>query len=217
MTKKSYNKLSEKLIGTHNNTNTRGNLFSFRSLVRSWTPVTESEIYTVSNKGKETRKPLCVIDYNHNMAGVDLKDNLLHMYMVERKKMTKWYLKLFKRLLNSTVLNSCVVYRQVTGRNIQQLSYRFQLVEGLFTKYARSVETWSVPGQQASDNTVPWLTERHFLRKVAPKTEKSKPQRRCVVCSKHRKKKTSVYYCQICDVGHCLEDRFELYHMKLNY
>jgi len=27
--------------------NTRGNLFSFRSLVRSWTPLTESEIYTV--------------------------------------------------------------------------------------------------------------------------------------------------------------------------
>jgi len=27
--------------------NVRSNLFSFRSLVRSWTPVTESEIYTV--------------------------------------------------------------------------------------------------------------------------------------------------------------------------
>jgi hypothetical protein len=27
--------------------NARGNLFSFRSIVRSWTPVTESEIYTV--------------------------------------------------------------------------------------------------------------------------------------------------------------------------
>ena len=27
--------------------NSRGNLFSFRSLVRSWTPVTKSEIYTV--------------------------------------------------------------------------------------------------------------------------------------------------------------------------
>ena len=27
--------------------NTQGNLFSFRSLVRSWTPVTESEIYSV--------------------------------------------------------------------------------------------------------------------------------------------------------------------------
>ena len=63
----------------------------------------------VSNKGKEREKPLCVIDY-HNMGGVDLKDQLLHMYMVKRKKMTKWYRKLFKRLLNSTFLNSFVIY-----------------------------------------------------------------------------------------------------------
>jgi len=102
--------------------------------------------------------------------------------------MIKWYLKIFKKLLNSAVLNSFVIYRQVTGRNIEQLSYRIQLVEGLFTKYARGAETRSVSGRQASDKTVPRLSERHFLRKVAPKTEKSKPQRRCVVCSKHGKK-----------------------------
>jgi len=60
--------------------------------------------------------------------------------------MTNWYLKLFKRLLNSTVLNSFVVYRQVTGRNIQQLLYRIQLVEGLVTKYVCAVETLSVLG-----------------------------------------------------------------------
>ena len=63
----------------------------------------------VSSKGKETEKPLCVIDYNHKMGGVDLKEKLLHMYMVERKKMTKCYLRLFKRLLNATVPNSFVV------------------------------------------------------------------------------------------------------------
>jgi hypothetical protein len=114
------------------------------------------------------------------------------MYVVEKKRMTKWYLKLFKRLLNSTVLNSIVVYRQVTGRNIEQLSYIIQLVEGLFTKYARAASEQCVPGRHASDNTVPRFTERHFLRKVAPKTEKSKPQRRCVVCSKHEKKNFSV-------------------------
>jgi len=136
----------------------------------------------VSNKGKETEKPLCVIDCNHNMGGVDLKDQFLHMYMVESKKMTKWYLKLFKRLLNSTVLNSFVVYRKVTGRNIQQLSYRIQLVEGLFMKYVCAGEMRSAPGRKASNDTVPQLPERHFLRNVAPKTEKSKPQRRCVVC-----------------------------------
>jgi len=66
--------------------------------------------------------------------------------------MTKLYLKLFKMLLNYKVLSLFVVYRQVTGKNIQQLSYRIHLVEGLFTKYARAVETRSVPGRQASDN-----------------------------------------------------------------
>jgi len=64
----------------------------------------------VSNKGKETEKPFCVTGYDRNMGEADLKDQLLHMYMTKRKKMTKWYLRLFKRLLNSTVLNSFVVY-----------------------------------------------------------------------------------------------------------
>jgi len=141
----------------------------------------------------------------------------VHMCMVERNKMIKWYLKLSKRLLNSTVLNLFAVYRQVMGRNIQQLSYRIQLVEGLFTKYACAADMRSVPGRQASNNTVPQLTERHFLKKVAHKTEKSKPQRRCVVCSKHGRKETSVYCRQICDMGLCLGDCFELYHTKLNY
>ena len=49
-----------------------------------------AHIQRVSNKGKETEKPLCVIDYNHNMGRVNLEDQLLHMCMVERKKMTKW-------------------------------------------------------------------------------------------------------------------------------
>ena len=106
--------------------------------------------------------------------------------------MTKWYLKLFKRLLNSTVLNSFVVYQQVTGRNIQQLSRRIQLVEGPCMKYARAAEMWSVPGWQASDNAVPQLTERHFLRKVTCKTEKSKHQRRCVVPIAWKKENLSV-------------------------
>ena len=40
----------------------------------------------VSNKGKETEKPLCMIVYDHNMGGVDLKELLLHINFVERNK-----------------------------------------------------------------------------------------------------------------------------------
>jgi len=45
-----------------------------------------ADTHRVSNKGKETEKSFCVVDYNHNMVGVDLKDQLLHMYMVEKNK-----------------------------------------------------------------------------------------------------------------------------------
>jgi hypothetical protein len=61
------------------------------------------------------------------------------------------------------------------------------------------------------------LRDRHIKRKLAPKSEKYRPQRRCVVCTKHGRKKMSVYCCEECDVGLCLEDYFEAYHTKLNY
>ena len=61
-------------------------------------------------------------------------------------------------------------------------------MEGLFMNYAHAVEMRSAPGRQASNNTVPQLTERHFLRKVAPKTEKSKPQR-SVLCVQSMEKR----------------------------
>ena len=110
------------------------------------------------------------------------------MFMVERKKMTKWYLKLFKMLLNSTVLNSFVVYRQVTGRSMQQLSYRIQLVEGLFMKYAHAAATRKVPGWQASNNTVPWLTKWHFWEMWYPKL-KNQNLRGGVVCAQSTEKR----------------------------
>ena len=52
------------------------------------------------NCRQEKQKPVSVLDYNENMGGVDLKDQLLQSYLLERKKMTKWYIKLFRRLLS---------------------------------------------------------------------------------------------------------------------
>ncbi|PNF18924.1 hypothetical protein B7P43_G18030, partial [Cryptotermes secundus] len=112
---------------------------------------------TVTIRGKEVVKPVSVLDYNKSMIGVDLKDQLLHSYLIERKKMNKWYMKLFRRLLNTSVLNALIIYKSNTGKNIDQLSFRIELVEGLFLKYASAVEH-KVPGRHASDNSVPRLT-----------------------------------------------------------
>ena len=58
---------------------------------------------------QEKQNPVSVLDYKENMGGVDLKDQLLQPYLLETKKMTKWYIKLFRRLLNTTVLNCMVI------------------------------------------------------------------------------------------------------------
>jgi hypothetical protein len=98
---------------------------------------------------------------------------------------------------------------------MDQLSFRIELVEGLFVKYASAIEQ-KVPGRHPSDNTVPRLTERHFISKLPPRPTKSSPQRRCVVCAKRGKRRDTVYWCDACDVGLCI-DCFRDYHTKLNF
>jgi hypothetical protein len=42
-----------------------------------------------TKRGEECEKLVSVLEYNQNMIGVDLKDQLLQAYLLERKKMTK--------------------------------------------------------------------------------------------------------------------------------
>jgi len=65
---------------------------------------------------QEKQKPVSVLDYNENMGGVDLKDQLLQPNLLERNKMTKRYIKLFRRLLNITVLNCMVICGTNSGQ-----------------------------------------------------------------------------------------------------
>ena len=52
----------------------------------------------MSKRGKYVKEPHCVIDYNTNMGGVDLKYQLLNMYLLERKRISRCDIKLFKRI-----------------------------------------------------------------------------------------------------------------------
>jgi len=172
------------------------------------------ETRTVYKRGQNKEKPVSVCDYNQHMGGVDKKDQLLQMYLVERKRMNKWYMKLFRRLLNATVLNALTIYRHNVGRNVDHLKFRIDLIEGLFVKYAMERK---VPGRRGDDNTVRRLIERHFPKRIPPTEKKSKPTRRCVVCSKHGKRRETVYHCRDCDVALCVDECFEDYHTKKNF
>ena len=82
----------------------------------------------------EKQKPVSVLDYNENMGGVDLKDQLLQPYLLERKKMSKWYIKLFRRLLNITVINCMVICHANSGQTkTDHFKFRVELVQALLT------------------------------------------------------------------------------------
>ena len=81
---------------------------------------------------QEKQKPVSVLDYNENIGGVDLKDQLLQLYLLERKKMTKCYIKLFRRLLNITVLNCMVICCANSGQTKRDhFKFRAELVQAL--------------------------------------------------------------------------------------
>lgn len=101
-----------------------------------------------------------VIHYNQHKGGTDKKDQLLPVYLVERKRMKKWYMK-FRRLLSAMVNGSLNIYRHNTGHSVHCLKFCIDLVEGLLVKY--SVQH-KVSSHLCDDNTVKRQTECHFPR-----------------------------------------------------
>jgi hypothetical protein len=134
-------------------------------------------------------KPISVIDYNKSMIGVDLKDQLLHSYLTGRKRMNKWYMKLFCRLLNTSILNAMIIYRSDTGKKIEQLSFRIELTVGLceICKCCRTQSAASTLARQCSATS-----NRHFISKIPPTEKKSRPQKRCVVSEEQEEERHCV-------------------------
>jgi len=129
---------------------------------------------------QEKQKPVSVLDYNKNMGGVDLKDQLPQPYLLERKKVTKWYIKLF-RLLNITVLNCMEICRANSGQTkTDHFKFRVELLQALLIEHgSKSVRKFQ--GHHSTDKNVPQLLERHFPERI-PQTEK-KGQANKEMCS----------------------------------
>jgi hypothetical protein len=126
-------------------------------------------------------------------------------------------MKLFRRLLNVTINNSMIIYRCLPdNKNMDTLKFRLTLAQGLVEKYGPSVPR-PVYGRPSVEPPPKRLTERHFLERIPATGKKAKPQRRCVVCAKHGRRRDSIYWCSDCDAGLCLDGCFRIYHTQLNF
>ncbi|CAG5037014.1 unnamed protein product [Parnassius apollo] len=97
-------------------------------------------------------KPKLAIDYNKYMGSVDRKDRMIP-YLLERKSCFKWYLKLFKRLLDVSILNARIHREKSSNESKDHLVFRLELVTEVIDKHItqvprlrlRRVEVNSIP------------------------------------------------------------------------
>jgi len=76
-------------------------------------------------------------------------------YLLERKKMTKWYIKLFRRLLHITILNCMVICRANSGQaKIDHFKFRVELVQALLIEH-QSESARKFQGHHSTDKNVP--------------------------------------------------------------
>lgn len=68
------------------------------------------------------------------MGGVDLKDQMLVVFLLQGKKMCKWYIKLFRGLFNFAVLNSYIIYKNYEQHKVGHLKFRIQLIEEIYNR-----------------------------------------------------------------------------------
>lgn len=165
--------------------------------------------------GQARDKPVSVVHYNKSMGGVDLKDQKLSMYLLERKRGLKWYVKVFRRLLNTSILNAYIMYlKNPMPRVLSHRQSRLKLAESLCKIFPRDqpARVLALPpaGERRLDTTL-----RHFPgnTKLVPGTRKHS-KRRCARCSAKVPAVRSqvTIMCTDCNVGLCIGRCWVEYH-----
>jgi hypothetical protein len=128
----------------------------------------------------------------------------------------KWYLKMFRRLLNTSVHNAFVFHR-ANKQNPRPILIQIAAHRRNLKTHSKTIES-PRQGRPSKTSLPDRLTARHFIERI-PRTEKNaKPRKwRAVCCIKMGKRKETCFRCKDCGVGLCLEECFRIYHTQASY
>ncbi|XP_060806107.1 piggyBac transposable element-derived protein 3-like [Amyelois transitella] len=121
-------------------------------------PVGQVERFDKANKTRiKISCPHIIKEYNAHMGGVDLMDSFFGRYRIAMRS-RKWYLRILYHLLDMTVINSWLVYKNLktTEANSSVLNlcnYRLELAEVL-AKVNNSFELCNKRGMPSTSNSV---------------------------------------------------------------
>lgn len=149
------------------------------------------------------------------------KKQMLQPYLIERLKNRKWYKKMFKRLLNDPILNSCILLDKSSANQIKQQAFRLELVDAIIKEHLPFVPQHrrQHPNQNAALPSTRLIGEQHFIVRSevvdGPRTTSngSKGRHYCRWCSIYgSQRRGTVYKCEKCDIHLCLEGCFKKFH-----
>lgn len=162
----------------------------------------------VSTKDGVT-KLILIRDYNVCMGGVDKKDQMLAAFPIERKRTRIWYKKLFKRLLNVSVLNAFIIHKQTATENVlTHRDFRKNLIESLLQRHSIKMQPYVFSDVQ--QDTIFEVSRHHPAEYPRLNTLNSTNRHRhpCKVCGKR-----TVTYCVGCAKAVCVYTCFAQLHM----
>lgn len=169
-----------------------------------------NELTEIKRKAKDGLKydvpcPKMVEHYNKYMGGVDLSDQMVGLYDMDRKT-GKWWKRVFYRLLMTSAVNSWILYNELKRRNKRSsLEYLVPLAE-LLISYGREHANVVRKRQYGRPSL------HAELKNVGDHLPvEGTSRRRCQNCTKKKKETRTKTLCVACDVPLC-KNCFASYH-----
>ena len=98
---------------------------TFLSTIHSWSVVDVQKRPKGITETEHIPCPTAIVEYNYCMNGVDIADQHLSYYSLTKRKTTKWWKKLFWRLIDMCILNSYCVpqeFPRLRNQNTSRIS-----------------------------------------------------------------------------------------------
>jgi len=94
---------------------------------------------------KQMMIPLCIDDYNHNMGGVDIADQLCSYYDTQLTSFPTWWPMLF-RAFDTRVTNAYFIYQDMpqNSNTITHKEFRLQCAWGLILAGSGPISTFQI-------------------------------------------------------------------------
>ena len=127
-------------------------------------------------------KPKVMHEYNKHMGGVDPNDQLAK-YSAFNRRTCKWWKKVFFRLLNLSMVNAYVLFREwkkSTGKdvkNLRQVNFRKKVIRSIIDEKLKK----KVNNRRSLEHRR--LIDTHFPSPLLSEATQRKIQRHCVVCN----------------------------------